>query len=352
MRNRKTAFTLVELLVVIGIIAVLVGILVPVVGRVRRSGYIASSKNFINQLDGAIQRYYGDFKAYPGPFSNNQIRQNGFIPGPAFNSLTRESPAAAGYETSVPDDTKVTGAENLVLGLLGGLRVGGTAGNYTLIYDPSAVGSGPSSLNPANVRRYTPYIDAVNLSWQNFNGLKTGKYGDDAAPLTSATAGGADDTIIPEFVDNFPDGMPILYARARIGANRASTTGTPTDADNGIIGTNKSPTNQYDLDQFIGYTSVNIGTGRASEDDYFNNNTNIGKPNPSYHGLKTVNTSATAIPGTGYFYPFDAYAYFQNDPKSNVKTARQKDGYVLISAGPDRIYGTRDDICSFGDVMP
>jgi hypothetical protein len=32
-------------------------------------------------------------------------------------------------------------------------------------------------------------------------------------------------------------------------------------------------------------------------------------------------------------------------------TPRAKDGYILISAGPDGYYGTLDDITSFGDVQ-
>jgi hypothetical protein len=33
-------------------------------------------------------------------------------------------------------------------------------------------------------------------------------------------------------------------------------------------------------------------------------------------------------------------------------TPRAKDTYILISAGPDRTYGTKDDITSFGSVEP
>jgi hypothetical protein len=33
-------------------------------------------------------------------------------------------------------------------------------------------------------------------------------------------------------------------------------------------------------------------------------------------------------------------------------TPRQKDGYILVAAGSDRMYGTNDDIVSFGSVQP
>lgn len=47
--RRPSAFTLVELLVVIGIIVVLVGLLVPGVGMVRRSGFAAKSQSNLKQ---------------------------------------------------------------------------------------------------------------------------------------------------------------------------------------------------------------------------------------------------------------------------------------------------------------
>ncbi len=39
-------------------------------------------------------------------------------------------------------------------------------------------------------------------------------------------------------------------------------------------------------------------------------------------------------------------------PYSNIGVPRQKDGYILISAGPDRVYGTTDDLTNFGPVSP
>ncbi len=86
-------------------------------------------------------------------------------------------------------------------------------------------------MNPANPKRYPAYMDATNLSWQNNpyigsgNG-KTGRYFDDAAPLTAVNTGGADDSIIPEFVDRFPQAMPILYMRCKIGVDTIPSSAT------------------------------------------------------------------------------------------------------------------------------
>jgi hypothetical protein len=45
--------------------------------------------------------------------------------------------------------------------------------------------------------------------------------------------------------------------------------------------------------------------------------------------------------GQTYYYPYDLYGFMRHPSLTNVP--RQKDGYILISAGADRIYGTRDD---------
>jgi hypothetical protein len=62
--------------------------------------------------------------------------------------------------------------------------------------------------------------------------------------------------------------------------------------------------------------------------------------------------------------PLDAWAYLRNPdlgpplppagspPATDVGVPRQKDGYILISAGPDRVYGTTDDVTNFGSVAP
>src|SRR6187200_2999400 len=75
-RDRKSAmagFTLVELLVVIGIIVLLVGILLPVVSGIKKSAYGAASAQQIQRLTSAIEAYSADHRAYPGPLSNDQI---------------------------------------------------------------------------------------------------------------------------------------------------------------------------------------------------------------------------------------------------------------------------------------
>src|SRR5690348_18028042 len=73
----RQAFSMTELVVVIAIIAVLMSILIPVVSKIRRSAQTANTKNFISQIDGAINRYYSDFHGYPGPLTYAEIDGTG-----------------------------------------------------------------------------------------------------------------------------------------------------------------------------------------------------------------------------------------------------------------------------------
>jgi prepilin-type N-terminal cleavage/methylation domain-containing protein/prepilin-type processing-associated H-X9-DG protein len=60
MRQRRRAFSLVELLVVIGIIAIMIGLLMPVLHRVRQQAVVLQCQSNLRQIHQALSMYLND----------------------------------------------------------------------------------------------------------------------------------------------------------------------------------------------------------------------------------------------------------------------------------------------------
>lgn len=368
-------FTMVELMTVLTIIVILITIVIPVVSSVRKKAAAASVGAQLSAIAGAMDRYHQEFGAYPGPVSDDMMYPGGTAPGG--NVL----PGEAIYKldgTPIGDGAThyITETENAVLGLCGGLRPRTGAPGYE--FDPGLVGGGPRNLNPAKPKRYDPFLETAAGSQKLLTDRPDKQPAEDAGDYRDG-AGEGQDSAIPEILDRFGSPMPILILRAKIGAAGVVSIGGFSGALQATGGTVHVPPvppagvqqTQYDLNQIapyvMQYNGRSIGEGKSIRaKDYYT----AGSPTPPTgadfpHGLQSVNDSMTLNAKTTY--PYDAFPYFNNPsipPSSATATAgggpgdnlnsdgtpKQKDKYILISAGIDRVYGTADDITQFGSV--
>jgi len=285
----RPGFTLIELLVVVGIIVVLISILLPVIGAVRRKAAETVTTAELGRIAAGIQAYYNDFRSYPGP-----------VP---------EADIVSGSNASFPG---ITSTENLSLGLLGGaVNSAGTIG-----YDKTLVLQGPRNLGSSG-KAYNAY---VNVTPEELSPLDAG-----GNYIAFNTTGPAVDTVIPEFLDHINGGIiptstsavvpntqfitgPILYFRARVGQSGVVTTTQPSNTG---------------VQQFRFADAAPYGFSDVSSTDF-----PLPNPNPPTAGQPTT--------------PDNTTVYFSN-PNIYLQP-RSKDSFILISAGTDRKFGTKDDI--------
>ena len=193
--HAKRAFTLTEMLVVIGIIALLIGILLPALSKVQERARKTETESLMQEFAQACELFQQQHGYYPG-----------MVP-----------------ETILAADPKISGTENAVLQLCGGgipqddplyndasynagagwteiIFNGGTAGTYRIKVNPAKVGSGPR-------------IRGVDM--QPYFAPKSGSLAPAAGQsLTDANepdAFAADPYRIPDVLDSW--GNPIIYLR-------------------------------------------------------------------------------------------------------------------------------------------
>jgi len=274
---------LIELLVVIGIILVLIGILIPAVGAMRRHQQAASTRNQMIRMSAAINSYFNDFQAYPGA-----------LPNKFFTSSSTGTPGISGTGVSA---TTLTQTEDCVLALIGGWRLTG----LNLVFTPGDLGQGPTSFNadPTMAKRYNAYMEYRPSEFSAPQPLKD---------LQDLGMSYATDSAVPELMDSYSTPRPILYLRPNPGG-AVGIMGDPNALAKVVYHGKASFKSDchYDLDQVLPY--ANTAAAKAELKDFAGGDVTQMQP------------------------------YF-----ASGLTGKFAGAYMLIAPGSDRVYGNADDI--------
>ena len=290
----------------------------------------------LSRIEAGINSYRADFGTYPGVFSGPQLlgTSSGTIPNPPQVINGSNNPPLTG----VLPVGFVTSSENLYLSLTGGLTytpaLGG--GPAAFVYNSANAqnNSGPGNLNAANTKRFGCYMTVVIDETTLQQGANVTQPSNPAGVWCVPAGSIGGDTNVPEYLDKYATPSPILYMRAVAGAPGKAIGGVTSMVDY---------TNATSATVFVGdyqYQPALVTTTYAGPHDAQNMAWQPGKaltPTPPFdNGALSATQQQIA-------------SYFGNASSSSSSNfvAASRDGYLLISAGPDGIYGTSDDITNF-----
>jgi prepilin-type N-terminal cleavage/methylation domain-containing protein len=316
--RRDRGFTLVEMLTVVAIIALLISILVPSLSRARIQAKKVKTATLIAGIGNNLEMFHNEVGSYP-------------------DSKARKDPVR-NWTNDNPDDVVLSGAHWLLRALVGhdfqGVDRPGAVmqDGENVVLDFQAPPDSPKGISPS---RFPVFLDDAKVYSRDsdFNRFKTGM-GDFQATGRSV------------IFDDFNG--PILYYKAKV---RAATAFAPDPSQVGVPGTydlrdNAAITGSEETKE-VGWDFAASGQTGAKVVHPFGQF--IGDPNdieaPPY--LHTSDNTPDTKAKTFTKYLHDHAAHEAGGVIKSVKP----DTFLLISPGPDGLYGTDDDVNNFSRAM-
>lgn len=322
--GRTKGFTIVEMLTVMGIIAILIGLLVPALNQVKDYSKQIQQKAQFHSIDVAMEMFKNDFGTYPESLDN--LGDSAFAP---------VAPLQA-------DTANYCGAEKLAEALVGydllgvhpksGFRSDGR--NY---FPPNSFGFGGG---------YVPIYDTVNGIQVGANSPDTEKSGDENIKvrkkyidMENANAFRLQDVYTAAQLTGF---NPLNYVLCDV-YSRSRTSGTKTGM----------PILYFKARTIYTQQNYNDTAGNLNLDDIYDYDDNqalvlIGTPDttPVRHEIEKDATGNQAALADA-FLNFQKLILNQQILQNGVYRPYRADSYIMMSAGKDGLYGTADDIYNF-----
>ncbi|NLX55640.1 MAG: prepilin-type N-terminal cleavage/methylation domain-containing protein [Planctomycetaceae bacterium] len=337
-RGARTGFTLVELLTVIGIIALLIAILLPALGRVRSHAKATQTAGLLNAIDKGLESFHADFGYYPDS-RNPQSSSTG--------TKRREDPITqwpAAGDLPVPKNrANLTGAHWLARALAGH-DLGGVDVNAHML--------GYIYVNP------TPH-EQIEIPYSDFE--KPNRYAERRPLYLNGEMYARDDDTTrfktePSSVSDYEPrrrivvydesfGSPVLYYRANASAlNPFCRTGFGQNrmgASGDMAGIYCHQDNSYITGDDQTQQSAKVGWDFAGAGEVHR----IGR-----FGLDEANVAE--ITEKQSFVDFlrnpDAPGQAKDAAGNTISITPHNPGtFILLTAGPDGLFGTSDDIGNF-----
>lgn len=312
--QQRRGFTLIEIMVVIGIIALLIGILLPALSKVQEKAKVTQTLGLMQEFSKACEAFQQEFNRYPGLVPTDILANNPQISGTE-NALlelmgggVRKNDVDA---TTYNDVTMGYGAPEwkvLTFSITG-------QADFEVKINVGKMGEGPR----INGKQYPPFFspkanDLRPIAGQVFGTSRTLESTDNANSL-----------FIPDLVDSWGD--PIIFLLSARNVGPLAGNNNPDRAQFLVLADGVNPNTYSTMDPYLG--SKNLGDLSMPQ---------IKSPDSLNY---TLFEDASIQDKKKLFAQFLRHPGFGDPTKPLSGTARGR--YLLISAGKDGVFLGRTD---------